>query len=140
MMRLIALTVIVVALLLSAPIAQQPPDLAGVYTCDGLNDDGQAYHAVVEIVPQGDVWGLRWTFESTGTAIGIGFVQRGVLAVVYQLDNGQVGIVAYAIEQKEPVRLVGRWTVPGAGATSTETLTKTAVRNPALLRGPRRGA
>lgn len=120
--------------------AQTGPDLPGVYLCAGTNPDGQPYEAVVEIAQEGEVWALRWTFEPHGQAVGVGVLRGETLAVIYQTESGVIGLVAYTLERDGPeLRLVWQWTVPGLPRLLTETLTKTSVRNPALLRGPRVG-
>lgn len=117
----IALVVSVVA-----PAAQGPPDVTGLYTCEGVTPDGQPYVCAVEIAMRADQAMLQWRFRD-GSAIGVGFVSANVVSVVFQLDNGTIGLASYIITGSGATRrLTGRWTIPGSGMTQTETLTKTA--------------
>lgn len=124
-----------VALLLEATgLAQSPPptdDLAGIYLCEGAAM-GMSYTAVVTISPSGEVWDLSWAFEPHGQAVGVGILKDGVLAVVYQLETGDIGLSVYTVRREgSVVRLEGRWTVPGVEGTFPETLTKTTKPLPA---------
>ena len=119
----------VVALLilgLTAPLVhgQAPDVLIGQYRCDGVGADGAAYRATVDIAAHGDAYTLTWHFQPDGAAIGVGVRHKDALAVIYQLDTGEIGLVAYLIEQASSgqLRLVGRWTVPGAPSMGTEVL------------------
>jgi len=101
--------------------ADSEVELAGVYACNGRNPDGSSYDTVVEIVKQDDAFVLRWFDQSELIAVGLGIRKGDVFAVSY--FSGLPGVAAYHIEDGN--RLVGEWTVAGAGgALFSETLTK----------------
>jgi hypothetical protein len=101
--------------------ADSEVELAGVYACNGRNPDGSSYDTVVEIVEQDDAFVLRWFDQSELVAVGLGIRKGDVLAVSY--FSGLPGVAAYHIEGGN--RLVGEWTVAGAGGELfSETLTK----------------
>ena len=106
-------------------VAQAPPDLTGLYRCEGINPDGSPYAGRVQITAEGKTWVLSWEFEHGGSGIGLGLWQAGVLAVIFKTNDGTLGVTAYVLTDG---RLVGKWTVPGAGKVFTETLTNTASR------------
>ena len=134
------LAVVLVATALHGDATARQEALGGVYLVEGMNPDGVAYTGVVELTATGAQWHLAWTFEPAGTAIGFGVLQGDVLAVIFQTDGGLIGLAAYAVERSTtPMRLRASWIVPGAADVMTETLVKTVVRDPALLRGPRQG-
>ena len=113
-----------VALVLSGVIGStaapdSPPDLAGVYRCDGMNPDGRAYQSVVEITKVRDTFRVAWTMHD-GTVMGVGIYSGGVFAVSY--FGGAPAVVVYKVDGN---RLVGEWTMGGIeGAVYAETLTK----------------
>ena len=108
---------------LSAPSARMAdlPDLAGTYSCDGVNPAGRPYRGVVEIVRMDDTFHLRWTFpQESDAALGIGIISNGVLAVSYY-GGAAAGVVVYKIEEGN--KLIGDWTIVGAdGGVFHETL------------------
>ncbi len=105
-----------------APSQGKPPDITGVYVCDGVNPEGKPYRGVVEIAKMNNVFYLRWTFpQSSESALGIGIVSNDVLAVSYY-GGSMVGVVAYKIEDGK--KMVGEWTVVGADGVYKETLMK----------------
>ncbi len=109
---------------LTAPAARsaEPPELSGVYRCDGANPDGSPYRGVVEIAKNHDTFHVRWSFPDGRSAFGVGFVRSNALSVSY-FGSGIAGLAIYKIEENE--QLVGEWTVAGAdGTVYTETLTK----------------
>lgn len=141
-MRAVLSVAIVELMLIGTVLAQggaAPPDLAGRYTVDGQNSAGEPYQGVAEITAQGTMWALHWAFTPEGEAMGVGLVQQGALAAIYQLDSGQVGLVLYTIDRTASLRLVGIWTVPGAGVTATEILTKISGRESGAPAGAPRG-
>ena len=107
----------------SAPPARMAdlPDLAGVYSCDGVNPAGRPYKGIVEIVKMDDTFHLRWTFpQESDAALGIGILSNGVLAVSYY-GGAAAGVVVYKIEEGN--KLTGDWTIVGAdGGVFHETL------------------
>lgn len=122
MRRTVLLGVVVAALaVMGSTAAQTPqPDLAGVYSCDGKNPDGSAYHGVVEISKVRDTFRVRWTMDD-GAIMGVGIYSGGVFAVSY--FGGAPAVVVYKVDG---TTLVGEWTMGGAeGAVYVETLTKT---------------
>ena len=136
MVRTILLGVVVV---LSGAAGQSaapvpPPDLVGSYRCLGVNPDGSAYEAVVEITKMDDTFRVEWIMEG-GSVLGVGIFSNGVFAASY--FGGAPAIVVYKVDGE---RLVGEWTMGGIeGAVYTETLTKmpsTGERKP--LPAPRR--
>ena len=135
----------VLFLLLSAVLvlqgeARQAPALAGVYLVEGVNPDHSPYTGVVELVAQGEQWQLTWSFEPAGEAVGIGVLQGDVHAEIFQTDGGMIGLASYVVDRAStPLRLKAHWIIPGVADVLSETLTKTTVTNPALLRGPRLG-
>ena len=111
---------------LSAPparLADESPDIAGIYVCDGTNPEGRPYRWMVEIIRTQETFRLRWTFsQNDDGALGIGIVSNGVLAVSYY-GGATAGVVVYKIEEGK--KMVGEWTVAGAdGGVYKETLTK----------------
>jgi len=122
MRRIVLLGVVVAALAVMASTAAQVtlPDLAGVYSCDGKNPDGSAYHGVVEISKVRETFRVRWTMDD-GAIMGVGIYSGGVFAVSY--FGGAPAVVVYKVDGST---LVGEWTMGGAeGAVYVETLTKT---------------
>ena len=110
---------------LAEPVPAVVPavDLVGVYVCDGINPQGRPYRGIVEIVKTDETFRLKWTFpQSDDTALGIGIVSNGVLAVSYY-GGALVGVVVYKIDEGR--KMFGEWTVAGAnGGVFKETLTK----------------
>ena len=105
---------------------QPPPDIAGLYLCDGRAPDGEPYQCATEIVMYADQATLRWRFHDGTEATGIGLISANVVSVVFKLDNGTIGLSSYIITGRGDDRqLTGRWTLPGSGTTHSETLTKT---------------
>lgn len=131
-----------VALTLCLTVAPQAQvsDLAGVYVCEGTNGDSDTYRGTVEVQTHGDTWHLAWAFEGGETGEGVGVLEGAVLAVIFRTSSGAIGVAAYRVERTgDGLKLVGRWTMPGAPILATETLTRTRVQTPAQLRGPSRG-
>jgi hypothetical protein len=117
------LTLILTLALGLAPLAAQPPtladDLAGVYRCDGINGFGDRYRGVVIIARHQDSYRVQWRFPGGPEAAGLGIRHGDVLAVSY--FGLRPGVVLYEIAGN---RLLGRWTVLGAGGVlARETLT-----------------
>jgi hypothetical protein len=121
MARTVLLGVLVVAFGAIASIAaSDPPDLAGVYSCDGKNPDGSVYHGVVEITKRKDTFRVRWTLADNAQVLGVGIYSNSILAVSY--FGGAPAVVVYKLDGDH---LVGEWTMGGVdGAVYTETLTK----------------
>ena len=115
----------------AAPRASDAPDLDGMYISEGLNADGTSYRGVVYLARQGESVVVTWMVPRATderiilvqTALGIGIVDSGVLAVSYYTTR-MIGVVLYRIEQ-DGRRLTGRWAVAGTdGGAYSETLTK----------------
>src|SRR5688572_22741761 len=123
MVRTILLGVVVV---LSSAAGQSAspaptPDLVGSYRCLGVNPDGSAYEAVVEITKMDGTFRVEWIMEG-GSVLGVGIFSNGVFAASY--FGGAPAVVVYKVDGE---RLVGEWTMGGIeGALYTETLTKMA--------------
>ena len=116
-----ALTATLGLIALSA-LPANPPDLSGLYACNGTSPTGREYRALVEIAKHGDTFRLRWTFAGERSNLGIGIVSGEALAVSYYGGDSS-GVVVYKIADGE--KLVGEWTVAGAdGHVYQETLTK----------------
>ena len=120
MVRTILLGVVVVlsgaAGSLAAP---DPPDLVGTYRCNGVNPDGSAYEAFVEITRRDGTFRVEWIMDG-GVVTGVGIYSGGVFAASY--FGGAPAVVVYKIDGE---RLIGEWTMGGIeGAMYTETLTK----------------
>lgn len=124
---------VAVLLIMTAPVlgAAGEPDLDGMYISEGLNGDGTSYRGVVHLARQGDSFVVTWMVPHATdervvlvrTALGIGIVDAGVLAVSYY-TTGMIGVVLYRIEE-DGRRLTGRWAVAGTdGGAYSETLTK----------------
>jgi hypothetical protein len=116
----------------SVAASDSPPDLTGVYRCEGVNPDGTAYEGVVDIAKIHDTFLVRWTLGDGSSVIGVGILSGGVFAVSY--FGGAPAVVVYKIDGD---RLIGEWTMGGAeGTVYSETLTKTAsrpeIRRPAV--------
>lgn len=115
MVRMPLLVVLLITVVgLSAPPARlaDDGDPSGVYSCDGVNPAGRPYRGIVEIVKAQETFHLRWTFPQDGdSALGIGIMSNGVLAVSYY-GSATAGVVVYKLEDG---KLVGDWTIAGAG-------------------------
>lgn len=121
---LLGVIVVVFGAIASIAAPDSPPDLAGVYRCDGMNPDGTPYQGFVEIARIHDTFRVRWTLSDDSSVVGVGILSGGVLAVSY--FGGAPAVVVYKIDGS---RLVGEWTMGGAeGAVYAETLTKMASR------------
>jgi hypothetical protein len=124
-MPLLALLLVGVAGMSATPahLAEETTDVAGVYMCDGVNPEGNPYRGIVEIVKTQETFQVRWTFpQSDDSALGIGILSNGVLAVSYY-GGATAGVVVYKIAEGQ--KMVGQWTVTGAnGGVFNETLTK----------------
>ena len=117
----------------SSAAPDPPPDLTGVYRCNGLNPDGSAYEAVVEITKRDGTFRVEWIMDG-GTVTGVGIFSGGVFAASY--FGGAPAVVVYKVEGD---RLVGEWTMGGIeGAVYTETLTKLPAGTPKPRPEPRR--
>ena len=123
MVRIFLLGVVLVlsGVIRSTAAPDSPPDLAGMYRCNGMNPDGSAYQGVVEITKLRDTFRVAWKMDD-GSVLGVGIYSGGVFAVSY--FGGAPAVVVYKVDGN---RLVGEWTMGGIeGAVYTETLTKTA--------------
>ena len=99
--------------------APPPSDVAGVYSCSGVNPDGSPYEGVVEIAQLKDTYRVKWTLED-GSILGVGILSNGVLAVSY--FGGAPAVVVYRLDGN---RLIGEWTMGGVeGTMYRETLTR----------------
>ena len=99
---------------------QKALDLTGVYLCEGTNPDGKPYRGVVEIAAVANTYLVRWTLSDDVEVLGVGIVEKGLLAVSY--FGGTPALVVYEIDKD---RLVGEWTMGGTeGMTYSETLTR----------------
>jgi hypothetical protein len=106
----------------SSSWAQEQPDVAGVYRCEGTNPDGSRYRGVVEIRKEADTYRVSWTMSQRASALGIGILRGDVLAVSY-FTGESLGVVAYRMEKGG--QLIGEWAVLGAGGlTRPETLSR----------------
>lgn len=138
--RGLGLALAIAVLTLQGDAAVRQEALGGVYLVEGVNPDGAPYTGVVELTATGAQWQLHYRFEPAGEAVGIGLLQGDVLAVIFQTESGLIGMTAFAVDRsKTPMVLRGQWVVPGHDAVLTETLTRTNVRDPAMLQGPRTG-
>lgn len=128
MPRTVLLGVVLAAMCISSSnAAPAPPDLVGVYRCDGMNPDGTAYRGVVEIAKVRDTFRVRWTLDDSAV-MGVGIYSNEVFAVSY--FGGAPAVVVYKFDG---ARLVGEWTMGGIeGAVYMETLTKTSSEAPRL--------
>ena len=118
---LVGVVLVLSGVLGSTAAPDSPPDLAGVYRCDGMNPDGTAYKGVVEITKLRDTFRVAWKMDD-GSVIGVGIYSGGVFAVSY--FGGAPAVAVYRVDGN---RLVGEWTMGGIeGAVYAETLTKTA--------------
>jgi hypothetical protein len=98
--------------------AQTAMPITGAYAAEGTNSDGSGYRALVIIREHEDAFRIDWIFPSRRAVVGLGILNGDVLAVSY--FGSSPGIVVYDIEDD---RLVGYWTVVGAGGQlSRETL------------------
>jgi hypothetical protein len=118
---LLGVVLVLSGVLGSTAAPDSPPDLVGVYRCDGMNPDGTAYQGVVEIKKVRDTFRVAWMMDD-GSVMGVGIYSGGVFAVSY--FGGAPAVVVYKVDGN---RLVGEWTMGGMeGALYAETLTKTA--------------
>src|SRR5687768_6897555 len=79
---LVGAVLVVLGALGSTAAPDSPPDLAGVYRCDGMNPNGTAYQGVVEITKLRDTFRVVWKMDD-GSVIGVGIYSGGVFAVSY---------------------------------------------------------
>ncbi len=95
-----------------------PPGLDGTYRITAGNSpyQGGKYAGTVTIKPARGAYDLHWTLTSKESYQGVGILMDDILVVGW--GAGNVGAVAY---EKRGERLVGRWTMTGAGI-GTETL------------------
>lgn len=115
---------------LALPLASPTPSTAaevapieGTYECQGVEPDGTPYKGVVQIVGNAGLYQVVWTFSSSQQYVGFGVVNGDVLAVSY--FTNRPGVAAYKIEMNDKgPRLIGQWTVAGAGEIFRETLTQ----------------
>jgi len=104
-----------------------PHDLSGVYICEGTAAEGAAYRGFVRITLHDDIYVVRWLFARGDAYTGIGVVNGNAFAVTYV--GSTTGVAVYTIE--DATRLVGTWTVAGAGGRAfSETLTKVVGNEP----------
>ena len=121
MARTVLLVLVLAAMggIASMAAPDTPPDLAGVYRCNGVNPDGTAYEGVVEIAKLRDTFRVRWTLDD-GSVLGVGIFSGGVFAVSY--FGGAPAVIVYRVDGD---RLVGEWTMGGVeGTMYGETLTR----------------
>ena len=125
----------------SPSTAAEPAPIIGTYECQGTEPDGTPYRGVVQIM--GNAAGLYeivWTFSSGQQYAGFGVLNGDVLAVSY--FTNRPGVAAYKVEMTDNgPRLLGQWTVAGAGEVFAETLTQltkevTRLPAPAPRRAP----
>jgi hypothetical protein len=126
-LRFVALTVALltaVGVLAQTPELPQLPgsDLSGVYSCEGRNPDGSPYTAKVEIIKRQDTYLVRWTQENNDEVLGVGIQLEGTGTLAVSYFGGSPAVVVYALHGQ---KLVGKWTMGGAGRMFDETLTKT---------------
>jgi hypothetical protein len=103
-------------------------DLSGYYTCRGEEANGKKYSGIAVITKKNDVYLVQWMVGSSSTFTGIGVRQGTTFAASWAMttEKGLIrGVNLYRAETGPTgPRLVGRWaTLPGNGATQTETLT-----------------
>jgi hypothetical protein len=130
-----------------SPTPQQTPterEISGAFNVSGAGENGnEAYTGLLNIVPQGDVYGFRWS-TTKGSRVGVG-VQigsataasfaatgggKGCGVVLFKIagDGSLDGRVAYWGEEKFAVQkatrtegtgFVGKYTVSGTSADGT---------------------
>ena len=123
MLRAVLVGLVVLALVRPVFASEQTPEinLAGVYSCQGMNPDGRAYSGVVEIVKIRDTYLVRWTMPNDSQVVGVGIFSNGMLSVSYY--GGTPSLVVYSLAENGT--LDGKWTAGGAeGDVFSETLTK----------------
>ena len=104
----------------SAILAEEAPEVAGTYSCQGIDSTGTRYSGTAVIGKWGDAYFVRWRMGDRTVAIGVGLRTGNSLAVSYY--GNATGVVLYTIDNQ---RLVGHWTQPGShGVVFTETLTR----------------
>ena len=111
--------ILAVVIMVCMATSLEAANLAGSYTCQGVNPNGPSYSGTVKIIPSGDAYLLNWTIQGT-THTGVGIVTGNYLSSSWS-SGGPGGIVVYRIESDG--RLVGTWANPSGGALGTETLT-----------------
>lgn len=99
-------------------------DIAGRYSVEGHDPNGQSYGGTLDLARDGEAWSFHWDFGN-GTAIGVGLLDGDVLAVVCQFNTGGICLSIYRIvRDAQHLRLVGHWTIPGTVGVFDETLTR----------------
>ena len=109
------------------PAAAGPPELPGLYDCQGTGADGRPYRGAVVIQPDGSRFLLQWYVATELTAVGVGIREGNMLAVsFYSADAG--GVVLYRIDGD---KLVGRWSAPLTNGQVFEEILTRAANQPA---------
>lgn len=121
--RLLPVVSLVLALAAAPANAQQD----GVYEVRGTNLDGSSYTGVAQIQNIGLAsLRIRWLVGGQ-TSEGVGMVSGHTVAVVYGARD-RPGLGIYTL--KPDGSLEGEWTIAGANARGTETLTPRAATPP----------
>lgn len=106
-------------------LLKEVSDIAGYYTCKGVEAGGKKYSGIAVIAKKNDIYVVTWVIGGASTFAGVGIRQGDTLAVswVMPVEKGFVrGVNLYKIEPGP--RLVGTWaTLPGPGVLQKETLT-----------------
>lgn len=125
-MRIAALTMLLVAVLPTAPSAEQDPQLEGVYSWKGVDVDGREIGGLVHVVRHGGSFLVAWMLspdDALPAAVGVGVAARGMLAVLFYGPLTDA-VVLYRIEDGGR-RLIGRWVaVGGDGTVHPDVLTR----------------
>lgn len=122
----------------ATPDPPPPSELPGFYQVTGTNPEGKPYQGTLQIVQQGTLYQLRWTFAQDTHAYGFGMVAHGRLHVVIFGDEQPPTIAVYSVTKQEPLTLEGEWslTTPDQRMSAgpfPETLTK--IPHPATVGG-----
>lgn len=111
--------------------ASAEPELTGTYHCEGKNPVGKPYEGTVEIVMQGPIAQLRWTFPNDDEhSYGIGFIDNGKLIVSVFGPTTAPTVAIYAVSTSAPLTLSGTWATMIGPALYEETLTKLPAGHP----------
>jgi hypothetical protein len=92
-------------------------DFSGSYQITGTNPSGTSYTGTLDVVKNGDVYGMTWQIGSD-TQVGTGIASDTELAASFPSSNCAVGVY---VEKSVAKTLDGVWAAPNGTTVNTET-------------------